>query len=130
MELRWFRRRWEESRGDGFASWGAATYFFEVGPDGRPVRQVEVYDAGPTLRYGPDHPEDEFGQLGQDPSTRSKTGLFGPSRQKSSQRLGRTSRGMIGRPLRGMIGRSDANPAVDLVASRPRIAAEVGEVEE
>ena len=67
MELRWFRRRWEESRGEGFASWGAATYFFEVGPDGWPVRQVEVYDAGPTLRYGPDHPEDEFGQLGQDP---------------------------------------------------------------
>lgn len=66
MELRWYRRRWEESRGDAFASWGATTYFFEVGPDGWPLRQVEVYDDGPTLRYGPDHPEDEFGQLGHD----------------------------------------------------------------
>ena len=65
MQLRWFRRRWEEFRGDRFASWGAATYLFEVGPDGWPVRQVEVYDNGPTLRYGPDHPEDEFGQLRQ-----------------------------------------------------------------
>jgi len=41
----WFQRRWEESRGDQFASWGAATYYFEVGPDGRPVRQVEDWTA-------------------------------------------------------------------------------------
>lgn len=65
VETRWFRRRWEEPRGDSFDSWGAATYFFETGEDGWPTRQIEVYDAGPTLRYGPSHTEDEYGQLGQ-----------------------------------------------------------------
>jgi hypothetical protein len=58
-------RRWEESRGDRFSSWGAATYYFEVGPDGWPIRQIEVYDNGPILRYGPDHQEDEYGRLAQ-----------------------------------------------------------------
>jgi len=62
---RWFKRRWAESRGDRFDAWGAATYFFEVGEEGRPLRQIEVYDNGPTLRYGPTHVEDEYGQLGQ-----------------------------------------------------------------
>jgi hypothetical protein len=65
MSNRWFMRRWQESRGDQFESWGAATYYFEVGAGGSPTRQIEVYDNGPTLRYGPDHPEDEYGQLGQ-----------------------------------------------------------------
>ena len=67
MPSRWFMRRWEESRGDKFSSWGSATYYFEVGPDGWPTRQIEVYDNGLILRYGPDHREDEFGQLGQAP---------------------------------------------------------------
>lgn len=63
--MRWFRRRWLESRGDDFAVWGAATFYFEVGPDGWPERQIEIYDDGPTLRYGPEHPEDDYGGLGQ-----------------------------------------------------------------
>lgn len=65
MPSRWFKRRWEESCGDEFDSWGAATYYFEVGEDGWPLRQVEVYDNGPTLRYGPEHEEDKYGQVGQ-----------------------------------------------------------------
>lgn len=65
MTTRWFKRRWDESRGDDFDSWGSATYFFEVATDGWPRRQVEVYDDGPTLRYGPDRVEDEYGGLGQ-----------------------------------------------------------------
>ena len=62
--MQWFRRRWEESRGDEFDAWGPATYFFEVGTDGWPTRQVEDYDHGPTLRYGPGREEDDYGQLG------------------------------------------------------------------
>jgi len=65
VPTRWFMRRWEEVRGDQFSSWGAGTYYFEVGDDGWPTRQIEVYDSGPVLRYGPDHPEDEYGQLSQ-----------------------------------------------------------------
>jgi len=62
---RWFSRRWEEPRGDSLDAWGAATYYFETGEDGRPTRQVETYDAGPALRYGPGHEDDEYGGLGQ-----------------------------------------------------------------
>lgn len=65
MAKRWFERRWNESRGDEHHHWGPATYFFEVDDQGWPIRQVEVYDQGPTLRYGPQHPEDEYGFLGQ-----------------------------------------------------------------
>lgn len=60
----WFKRRRDESRDDQFDSWGAATYFFEVDEDCWPMRQVEIYDDGPALRYGPDRIEDEYGQLG------------------------------------------------------------------
>ena len=65
MHHRFFRRRWDESRGDAFDGWGPAVYFIEVGDDGWPVRQIEVYEMGPTLRYGPGRTEDAFGGLGQ-----------------------------------------------------------------
>jgi hypothetical protein len=42
-----------------------STWFFEVDADSWPLRQVEIYDDGPTLRYGPEHDEDEYGSLGQ-----------------------------------------------------------------
>jgi hypothetical protein len=65
MSSRFFRRRWDDPRGDEFHGWGPSVWYFEVGDDGWPVRQVEAYDAGPVLRYGPDHQEDRYGGLGQ-----------------------------------------------------------------
>ena len=38
---------------------------FEVGGDGWPVRQVEVYDAGRVSRYGAGREEDRYGGLSQ-----------------------------------------------------------------
>lgn len=67
MATQYYRRPWNESRDDHYYSWGPATYYFEVGDDGWPIRQIEVYDFGPTLRYGPGHEEDEFGLLAQAP---------------------------------------------------------------
>jgi hypothetical protein len=61
---RYFSRRWGESRGDEVDGWGHSVWYFEVDDDGCPVRQVEVYDAGPVLRYGPGHEEDQYGRLG------------------------------------------------------------------
>jgi hypothetical protein len=61
--MRYLKYRWDENRGDAHADWGGSWWYFEIGPDGYPVRQVEVYDAGVRIRYGPDHPEDEFGFL-------------------------------------------------------------------
>ncbi|MEU4565009.1 hypothetical protein AB0F72_42080 [Actinoplanes sp. NPDC023936] len=65
MPSRFYRRRWTETRGDEFKGWGHSVWFFEVGDDGWPVRQVEVYDAGRILRYGPGHPEDSYGGLSE-----------------------------------------------------------------
>jgi hypothetical protein len=62
---RFYRRRWDETRGDEFADWGHSVWYFEVGADGWPVRQVEVYDTGRILRYGPTHQEDCYGGLGE-----------------------------------------------------------------
>ncbi|SDT78837.1 hypothetical protein [Actinoplanes derwentensis] len=65
MPHRFYRRRWDETRGDEFDGWGHSDWYFEVGDDGWPVRQVEVYDTGRVLRYGPDHQEDRYGGLGE-----------------------------------------------------------------
>ena len=62
MGSEYFKRRWEETHPD-HDSWGASQWYFEVAND-EILRQIEVYDAGPALRYGPDHVEDEHGQLG------------------------------------------------------------------
>ena len=67
MTNRYFKRRWDEPRGDDHDLWGHSTWFFEVGSGGLIVRQVENYDNGPVLRYGPDHEEDEYGGIGPDP---------------------------------------------------------------
>ncbi|MCP2322272.1 hypothetical protein HDA40_000779 [Hamadaea flava] len=65
MENQFYRRRWSEPRGDEFDEWGRSVWYFEVDGEGWPVRQVEVYDHGPVLRYGPSHAEDQYGGLGQ-----------------------------------------------------------------
>src|SRR5690349_13920754 len=59
---RYYRRRSEETRGDTWAGWGPCVYLFEVGLDGRALRQVEQYDDGPTLRYEAGD-DDEYGFL-------------------------------------------------------------------
>lgn len=64
MTSQHYQRRWDESRGDEYDAWGASTWFFEVESDGSVVRQIEVYDHGPTLRYDEDRVEDDFGRLG------------------------------------------------------------------
>ena len=62
--MKYFKRRWEESRGDEFDSWGPSTWYFEVGDDGYPVRQLQQYDGGAILKYDQTHLDDEFGGLG------------------------------------------------------------------
>jgi hypothetical protein len=86
---RFYRRRWDETRGDQFDSWGCSTWYFEVGDDGWPVRQVEAYDAGPVLRYGTGYDEDGYGALVMQASTtRTTTGTSSKSRVPSSSGSG------------------------------------------
>jgi hypothetical protein len=49
--------------------WGEAWWFYEMGPDGYPLRKVEVYGNGNRLRYGPGHDRDHYGRLhdGEEP---------------------------------------------------------------
>ncbi len=72
MKDRFYRRRWDDTRGDEFDHWGHSVWYFEVDDDGWPVRQVEVYDFGPVLRYGPGHQDDGHGGLGQSSLTDSE----------------------------------------------------------
>jgi hypothetical protein len=61
--MHYFKRKWEEDRGDQFASWGCAIYFFETDSNLIPTRQLEAYDNGNRLRYHQRHKHDEYGML-------------------------------------------------------------------
>lgn len=63
MGSRYFRRQWDEDRGNDHASWGQATYYFETDEVLVASRQIEIYDGGQRLRYDQAHPEDEHGFL-------------------------------------------------------------------
>jgi hypothetical protein len=62
--VRYFKRDWDEPRGDEHNSWGPSTWYFEVGDDGYPVRQLERYESGVILKYDDAHLDDEFGGVG------------------------------------------------------------------
>lgn len=66
-DVRYYKRRWEQGRGDQFDAWGPADYYFEVDDGGAVLRQIEVYSHGAVLRYDPGHVKDEFGQLADQP---------------------------------------------------------------
>ena len=59
--------RWEDDLGDACDGWGGSWWYFEIRPDGYASRQVEVFDNGRRLRYGPDQLRDEFGFLTDQP---------------------------------------------------------------
>lgn len=60
-----FKRRWNEPRGDEYNSWGHSWWFFETDENLWPVRQIEIYDAGPVLCYHSEHIEDNYGGLSE-----------------------------------------------------------------
>ena len=62
--MKYFKRHWNETRGDDFDNWGNSIWFFETDEHGLPIRQIEKYENGPTLKYGPENLFDEFGMLG------------------------------------------------------------------
>jgi hypothetical protein len=61
----YFKRRWEESRGDQHDAWGASWWFFETDDEFWPDRQIEIYDAGQVLFYHRHHLNDIYGGLGE-----------------------------------------------------------------
>jgi hypothetical protein len=58
----YYRRTGAERRVDEHGDWGRASYLFEV--HGRRVlRQIEIYESGSMVRYGPDRRSDGYGSL-------------------------------------------------------------------
>ncbi len=64
QQLRYFKRKWNETRGDQYDNWGTSIFFIETDNSGFPSRQIEKYDNGIVLKYGDKKTEDEFGMLG------------------------------------------------------------------
>lgn len=77
--MRHYKRRWSESRGDAHDGWGASWWHFETDHSGTVLRQVEVYDAGPSLRYDREHETDAFGGLSTEPLAASEHAPFASS---------------------------------------------------
>ena len=65
--MRYFKRLWDETRGDQFDHWGTATYYFEIGSDGYPNRQIQIYENGNALSYDTSHIDDKYGGLADQP---------------------------------------------------------------
>jgi hypothetical protein len=57
----------EETRGFDHNEWGYCTFLYEVADDNYVTRQIEIYDKGPTLKYGSKHKKDEYGFLMDQP---------------------------------------------------------------
>lgn len=61
--MRYFRRPWDDDRGDEYASWGTSMFYLAIDNTGTVRQQVEVYASGVALAYDEQHDEDEFGGL-------------------------------------------------------------------
>lgn len=61
---KYFKRKRNETRGDEFDSWGTSIWYFEVGNDGYPTRQIELYENGNRLKYHSEKTFDDYGGLG------------------------------------------------------------------
>ena len=65
--VRFFRRRWDEDRGDAHADWGQSWWYFATDENGVVREQAEVYDNGCVLLYDAELVEDDFGGLSDQP---------------------------------------------------------------
>ncbi|UII25050.1 hypothetical protein LVD15_17265 [Fulvivirga maritima] len=63
----YFKRHWDETRGDDYDSWGTSDWWFETDETGEVIRQMEFYEAGPVLKYNELYPEDKYGGLSEVP---------------------------------------------------------------
>ena len=61
--MNYYKRNWNEPRGDQYDSWGKSIWYFETDNNGEVLRQIEVYENGKILKYGNQNIEDEFGGL-------------------------------------------------------------------
>lgn len=70
MTRRYYKRPWDETRGDDHDSWGRSVWYLEIDEEGLPARQIEQYENGQVLKYDANHQEDQYGGLGDLPIDR------------------------------------------------------------
>lgn len=63
MRVNYYKRPWDESRGDEYDSWGTSIYFFETDLSGAALRQLQIYKDGHILKYEDSYPEDGYGMI-------------------------------------------------------------------
>lgn len=63
VDMLYYKRYWDESRGDDFDSWGESHWWLEVCPDGSVSKCFHIYQNDIVLLYTKAHDEDEFGML-------------------------------------------------------------------
>ncbi len=69
MEMIYYKRVWDESRGDNYDSWGRSVWYFEVCKlSGITREQIEIYANGQALFYDEDtNTFDKYGGLAEIP---------------------------------------------------------------
>lgn len=64
---KYYKRKWDENRGDELDSWGTSVWYFEIGEDKYISRQIELYENGNRLKYHSKKTFDDYGRLGTQP---------------------------------------------------------------
>jgi len=64
MGNKYFKRKWDETRGDEFDSWGTSIWYLEVDNDLYPSKQIELYENGNRLKYHSEKTFDDYGRIG------------------------------------------------------------------
>ncbi|MBN9420517.1 MAG: hypothetical protein J0I12_34045 [Candidatus Eremiobacteraeota bacterium] len=59
----YFKRFWDEGRGDEFDDWGPSWWYLEMDSQGDTSRVVQRYAGGQVLRYDEKHWNDSYGEL-------------------------------------------------------------------
>lgn len=62
--MKYYKYKWNELRGDQFDNWGFSIWYFEIGKDDFPNRQIEIYENGKVLKYSQENLDDKYGGLG------------------------------------------------------------------
>ncbi|MFC0518772.1 DUF6881 domain-containing protein [Mucilaginibacter angelicae] len=65
--MKYYKRNWDELRGDEFDFWGTSTWYFECDEDDYVLRQMEIYANGNVLKYDESYQEDKYGGLAEGP---------------------------------------------------------------
>ena len=66
VDLRYYKRQWEETTGDSLTdSWGTSYFYLETDDLGYIQRQLQVFKNGQVLKYDTTYLEDKFGGLSE-----------------------------------------------------------------